>query len=199
MGNRCSGRWFHPNAKSTIESELRIGIKALKEAGCLTPGAAGSLSWSRDNRISQIDFQTLKDRILFKYQYEKPGSNCQDVERTIRLERQPCHFGGHRIWFRCPGCNRRTSALYFIGHQFWCRICHDLSYASQNANELDLLISKINRTYEKLGAGSVNVFGNIPKRPRGMHKSTYDRLYKVAEETRFQLADAIIKRFGVLN
>lgn len=51
-------------------------------------------------------------------------------DQLIKSTRTKCNYGGDRVWFLCPACDRRVGALYrpplkFI---FLCRHCHNLTY-----------------------------------------------------------------------
>ncbi len=199
MGGRGSGRWHYSQAKSTADFELRIGIKSLKKAGVLLCGNAGSFNWPRHRNIPSIRFKTFNDHIVLKYWYQRLESDGQEIKQTIKLEQQPCHLGGYRTWFRCPHCNRRTSALFFVGRLFRCRICHGLTYTSQQSNKIDRLINKINRIHNKLGVRHLNALSPLPNRPLRMHRKTYHELKESIEDAKDQLCDAIIARFGFRN
>jgi hypothetical protein len=50
----------------------------------------------------------------------------------IELMWTDCHFGGARVWFRCPGCHRRAAKLFLEKGHFACRRCQKLAYLSQS-------------------------------------------------------------------
>lgn len=57
--------------------------------------------------------------------------NCVDVgNQTIGLTTSKCNFGGERVWFLCPACNKRIGVLYRppLKQLFLCRQCHNLTY-----------------------------------------------------------------------
>src|SRR5438094_5573832 len=35
----------------------------------------------------------------------------------VRISWTPCHLGGERPWFHCPGCSRRIARLYWGGER----------------------------------------------------------------------------------
>jgi hypothetical protein len=87
-----------------------------------------------------------------------------------------------RPWagLRCDGCGRRAAKLYLgDGLVFACRLCRDLGYASQLENRRYRAITKARKLRVRLG-GSGNLLDPFPKRPRGMHRRTYDRLQAAA-------------------
>ncbi len=59
----------------------------------------------------------------------QPESGRATTDRNDEgLETTPCHFGGHRVWSTCRGCQRRRAVLFSVGGAVQCRGCHDLSY-----------------------------------------------------------------------
>ena len=51
-----------------------------------------------------------EQNLTITYRYaEHFGS--ERTRRTVWLTRTPCHFGGERVWFCCPTCERRTSSI----------------------------------------------------------------------------------------
>jgi hypothetical protein len=202
LGGKGSGRWFYPDAKMTTESLHRIEVGVLKRHGCFQPGSEGILYHfkSGSTRIS-VSFRSAENKITLYCRFNHAtGRQVIHQMTSIELDHQPCHFGGSRTWFLCPNCGRRTLALYSVAGLFHCRICHRLTYVSQQSNKIDRLIHKIHKIYEKLGAGNTDVFVLIPKkRRRCMRRSTYQKLHEAAEEAQLQLAEAIIQRFGALN
>ena len=98
----------------------------------------------------------------------------------IALSRTPCHYGGYRHWFICPHCGKRVGVLYCAG-LYVCRQCIGANYATQLMQPIDKLFSKVAKIRHRLQwqQGIANGHGS---RPKGMHKTTYDRL--VAEHDR---------------
>jgi hypothetical protein len=84
-------------------------------------------------------------------------------------------FGGERQWFCCPGCRSPRRVLY--GAQPRCRECRSLVYASQYETWPTMKhINRALRVRRKLGGrGLAQPF---PLKPKGMHWSTYDRLFQ---------------------
>jgi hypothetical protein len=85
---------------------------------------------------------------------------------------------GERPWFICPGagCGRRVAVLYGPGRYFLCRHCYDLGYQSQRDNRMYRALHKALSIRKRLG-GSVNMTKPFPEKPKGMHWSTYERLW----------------------
>ena len=137
MGGPGSGKWIRRNPKKeTIESKLNISVKLLKDAGYFERDATGIFSWSR-NRYSEnsIDFEISENKLILEYAHRSyKKCDFEQVVEIIKIQRQPCYYGGHRFWLFCPECNRRVSALYFKKELFRCRICHRLTYETYKLN-----------------------------------------------------------------
>ena len=94
----------------------------------------------------------------------------------VKLTKQECNFGNFRYWLKCPlkGCKKSVATLYLKHETFACRTCHKLFYCSQAVKadfpfyRLERIEKQLQNKWEKNGAP--------PKRPKGMHQTTYDRL-----------------------
>jgi hypothetical protein len=121
------------------------------------------------------------------------GGEWDDVEETVRIVRVPCHLGGARPYFICPGvvngvtCGRRIAKLYYRGRYFVCRHCHRLAHASQREGGWERALRRANKLRQRLGgkSGAASLF---PPRPRGMWRRTYERICEQVFEAE-RLAD----------
>lgn len=73
---------------------------------------------------------------LIRFQYTVTYCSTgrkQNLDYYTRIESTPCFFGGVRWWFYCPKCGRRCRILYLPPEHttFACRVCFNLTYASQ--------------------------------------------------------------------
>jgi hypothetical protein len=113
------------------------------------------------------------------------GGYGPTITQSIAITRTPCAFGGRRPWFRCEVyrngkfCGRRVAILYSAGGIFACRHCHDLSYQSQNETPTLRCIRRARKIRMRLGAG-FSFAEPFPKKPRGMHWRTYQRMRAAA-------------------
>ena len=73
-----------------------------------------------------------------------------------------------------PQCGDRCGILY-QKERFACRKCHRLAYASQMQSTQQRSYSQARKIRRSLG-GSGSLEEPFPKKPRGMHQSTYERL-----------------------
>ncbi|HEV2127703.1 MAG TPA: hypothetical protein VGR22_03695 [Thermomicrobiales bacterium] len=78
------------------------------------------------------------DTLTLEYRTRGRG-DAEWTPRTLRvwLEWTPCHFGGERVWFRCPGCLSRRAVHFSVGGVFRCRACHDLAYTSTREDAIE--------------------------------------------------------------
>jgi hypothetical protein len=66
---------------------------------------------------------------------------------------------------------------------FGCRACGGLMHRSAIESHRRRLMWKARKIRERLGQAGDGLFGAFPRRPKGMHRSTYWRLVDLAEET----------------
>ncbi len=96
----------------------------------------------------------------------------------VRLLKTPGRYGGIRYWFECPRpwCRRRCSVLYREWHSnaraFTCRHCTPFRYETQVLGRADLIVARIDRLIRRLEIRP----DHTPKRPKGMHSCTFERL-----------------------
>ncbi|MGR8930341.1 MAG: hypothetical protein ACU836_06850 [Gammaproteobacteria bacterium] len=199
MGGTGSGRRYQ-NGKSTTNDMRMIDIRYLQRECVLIPERTSNLDWSRcGSVIASIQITAKTNRVILSYRYQKFGSDWQNVEYPVYLEKTNCHLGGERIWFNCPaqGCGKRVAILYG-GRIFVCRHCHQLAYASTRENINDRAARKADRIRERLGweAGILNANGTKAK---GMHWKTFQRLQIKHDVLVNQSLGGIIKRLRLFE
>jgi len=96
---------------------------------------ASVLSWSdsqgkQDYVIFMIE---PPGRIRLYYTLKASAKETINMNYQIHLTTTECNYGGKRLWFICPDCHRRSRIIYKhpTGCRFTCRICNNLTYASQ--------------------------------------------------------------------
>ena len=105
----------------------------------------------------------------------------QVVPQQIRVSWTRCHYGGARPWLHCP-CGRRVAKLLKGLGGYYCRQCFDSPrYASQTKSTQGRLHFEACKLRLRLG-GVASLTEPFPERPRGMHRKTYARLRRRAEE-----------------
>jgi|SRR5215203_1659716 len=184
MGGVGSGNWYRFDKKITTGECQSVDVRYLHREGLLTPGRWYSLRWSRaDRETGSIRCAVIghekPERVILTYRHRSgPGREWEEVQEHVQLSWTVCNFGGERPWFVCPGagCGRRVAALYGPGKYFLCRRCYDLVYESQRENQMHRALRRSQAIRVRLG-GSANMTKPFPKKPKGMHWKTYDRLW----------------------
>jgi hypothetical protein len=179
VGGVGSGSWYRFNKNTTNECQS-IDVRYLYRNGLLEPGHSFSLRWSRAGReTGSIDGVAYRDRVTLLYRHRRGlDGEWENVKETVPLTWTECNFGGERPWFICPGagCGRRVAVLYGLGRYFLCRYCYELVYQSQRDNAVYRALHRAQKIRERLG-GSANMMEPFPEKPKGMHWSTYERLW----------------------
>jgi len=113
--------------------------------------------------------QTDYDSLQLSYRYrKKPYNYC------IQLTKTRCNYGGSRYWLICPSCSKRTGVLYCAG-TYVCRYCIGANYQSQLQQPIDRIYNRLNAIRERLG-WQVGIIKGIGDKPKGMHRTTFNRL-----------------------
>lgn len=181
MGGFGSGRkpsW----RQDTVEQCRSLDVNRLNRAGCLIPGWSGGLQWSVNvDQTGNIKLKAEAGRMLLSYRIRIDGGDWEDVEESVPFVHLPCRFGGRRSYFLCPGivdgayCGRRVVKLYITDKYFLCRHCTHLKYESQSEGVLYRAMRRTDKIRVRLG-GKAGIANPFPGRPKGMWRSTYDRL-----------------------
>lgn len=176
MGGIGSGNRHRFGVKRTCESLLHIDIRYMRKAGLLKPNTKGTLSWSqRGERIGWISYNCYVDYLELNFRTREVGTiDWQDVRQTVPLENKTQPFGGVRRYFNCPECAQRCLVLYSSG-MFACRKCQRLTYQSQNDDIISRAQMRCRAITRRLG-GDPELSEFLPRKPKGMHWKTYQRL-----------------------
>lgn len=204
MGGYGSGRWGWHRTKETSDRLLRLDVRLLARSGLIAPGVVGWLpvAWSRGDRPA--------GEVLVGYNHGRPGEVVleyrvrrseveawEPVREPVALDRTPCPYGGSRPWFRCPGCDGRRAVLYGNGGLFRCTGCHDLAYSSTREGSYESDRRRADELRRRLGGkpGAVTV----PRKPKGMHRRTYERMVAEIQEREYNALIAFcVKSDGML-
>ena len=173
MGGFGSGGW-NRTGRLTTSDALRLDVNSLNKTGALVPGRESTSTWTRDGEtIGAINICAAHDGITLVYRSRTGDQGWTDHRERVRVSWEPGGFGGQRPFFHCPDCTRRVLHLYGLG-RYLCRHCHRLCYPSQRECDSDRAQRRANRIRVELGGEPG--WQNIPSRPKGMHRRTYDRL-----------------------
>lgn len=193
MGGISSGRGCYAST-STVEQTRRIDIRYMKKRGLLRPGISGTLSWNRGGEpTGEINFTANDGSLELRYRVQEHGGDWESISQSIQLALTPCHYGGHRKWLVCPNCTRRVAVLCLASKRFYCRTCCQLAYGSQREDKLGRLC----RARDKLGRRLFEGDHHTPR--KGMHQSTFDRLYERYCNLDWEAEHMIAVRLGALT
>jgi hypothetical protein len=177
MGGIGSGRRWYPSAKDTVADFRSIDVRHWSRDGFLDPYQSFGWQWSHDGEVTaSINVRTEPDRVILTYRHRSGGEDWKDESYPVYLAWTACHLGGERPWFLCParGCGRRVAILYG-GGIFACRHCYQLAYPSQREAWDDRAARRAERIRDKL-KWEPGILGGNGRRPKGMHRTTFERL-----------------------
>jgi len=176
--------------RQTCESSLRIDIRQLRRGGLLRPGnhLAGDFSCG-GVPIARVDVAVETDAVQLSFIWCPLGASelprySQRVAITWTTHHHlPHHRPAAYPWFLCPAvasngqpCGR-CALLYAVDRPgFACRICQRLSYTVEQESRSNRILRRARKTRRRLG-GNLNLRDPLPARPKGMHRSTYNRLW----------------------
>ncbi|MEW5924344.1 MAG: hypothetical protein AB1746_10185 [Candidatus Zixiibacteriota bacterium] len=127
------GVWFK---KRTTESCYQLDMSYLTKKYIMDWDWKTMVSWTgAGGKYSSIGLDICPPGRIFLHYNVTDNRTGQSSERryVIHYESTSCNYGGKRWWFLCPDCGRRCRVLYLPSNQvyFSCRVCHNLTYESQ--------------------------------------------------------------------
>jgi hypothetical protein len=164
--------------RATCEGCQWIDVRLWHRQGRLHSGSSFPFSWTiGDKPWGGIRVRVGPDAAVLSYQIKAAdGAEARIVEQEIPLVGTRCNLGGTRPWFHCVACNRRVAKLFYGGPAgFRCRHCYDLCYESQLEPLRLRGLAMARKIRARLG-GDANLLSDLPPRPKGMHRRTYDEL-----------------------
>jgi hypothetical protein len=178
------------SGKTTVESCRSIDVLDWHRRGCLRSPRRFSWVWKQDGeRVASINVETERHQVTLKYRSRPYGGDWTGAKQQFPVVWASCRFGGERPWFTCSVyangtyCGRQVTKLYQAGRLFACRHCSRLAYASQQESAHERGLGKAQGIRMRLG-GSANMLDDFPKKPKGMHWRTYERLRRVHDAAR---------------
>jgi len=195
-GNRRP-RW---GAKPLAEDCEALDVNWLNRQGWLKGEHTVQLTWTRGSHtVGKIKATTSSSEVvLFYYYRDGISAKWEPVLYSVRLDWTPCHFGGKRPWFVCPGCHRRAAKLYRLGRYFLCRRCQNLAYKSQREDRAGRLVRKADKIRTRLG-GKPGMLNPFPPKPKGMHWRTYLQLRDEAAQLEMEAVAELRKKIARLE
>jgi hypothetical protein len=169
-------------------------------------GGYGSGLWRRSRRplaetMRRIDLATLRRDEPSLTAGHRLQVSCQrnDGEKVevanVYLESTRTHFGGRRLWFRCPRCDNRCRVLYGTW-RIACLRCHRLRYLSQRETKEDRATRAMLKIVRRLNPEDPDPCNDLPEKPPRIHWSTYNRHVERYERYSEQWGLAILRRLG---
>lgn len=198
MGGRGSGRRSLSNGKGATEDAMPLDIRRLARAGILTPGRIANWQWLVNDRpYASIQIRTEAWQVTLSFTHTPRDQPAEFINQIVIMEATPCTFGGERRWFTCTSCRQRVAVIYGAGRLFSCRGCKSLAYASQNETDDDRAARRVDRIRKSLGwvPGLLNGPG---VKPKGMRRSTYERLRVQHDVDMVESLKGIARRLGFL-
>lgn len=184
MGGYCSTRWGLARTRQHTDPRLSLDIRWLKRIGAMAPGAVAFPHWTCRGEPSGDIVTAMNgagDTLTLIYTAtDRVTGATEAVRDPIPLDSTPCHYGGERMWFCCPGCGRRRAVLFGVGGRFRCRACHALAYSSTREDAFERTTRRCARIRKKLGetSGYGVPWDTFPPKPPRMHWRTYWRLFR---------------------
>jgi hypothetical protein len=198
VGGHETGSLYNRGA-SRAEEMRAIDLADLKRHRLLRSSSSGSWQWSRAGEVTaSIGFTLLSTGLRLQYRTRHEGEqDWTNVDEHIPFAWTDMSFGGQRCWLTCLSCGRRCRVLYG-GTYFRCRQCRRLTYESQYERPWQRLISQAAKLRMKLG-GSGSMEEPFPRKPKGMHWTTYWRLEGkdvIARQEFAAVLDRLLRQFG---
>ncbi|MGH2531575.1 MAG: hypothetical protein ACRDJW_04640 [Thermomicrobiales bacterium] len=194
MGGYGSGtRLFK---KPSTDRAFALDVRQLARRGGLAPGDH-TYTWPGLLGDAVVAYSVEGDTLTLAYQISSPFDGDRHVRQPVALVRTPCHYGGERPWFACPGCGGRVAVLHLLGLHFRCRRCHGLVYASTREDQGRRQFRKANRLRAQLGAPPV--LGLIPRRPAWLSWRRYWRTVDRIRELDAQYLDGMDAHVATLR
>ena len=193
MGGYGSGGW---TGRPTTADAKPLDVNRMNRAGYLKPGTRSQQSWTRgDEPSGSIGTEANENGITLIYKTRSHGGEWQDVREYIVVTWEPCHFGGQRPYFYCPACRQRIVKLYGLA-RFLCRSCNRLAYQCQRETAIDRILRRDWKLRARIG-GEPGIASLIPRRPKGMHKRTYNQIIDEINRTESIVTTYTWQRWGM--
>jgi len=203
MGGKGSGSGYRWNKKTKLDEGLTLNINKLVRDGSIpsrgwTTGTREWISARTNDPVSSIGYEINTgnpDNMWMRVHYTATiRGEKHDMDYKITITTTEPHYGGRRFWFICPHTGARAAVLYCPPGSKWfaSRKAYNLKYFSQSESPDHRAISRMWRLKKKLGGE------NFPRRPKGMHRKTYDRLFDEIIQAERVCDMHYIRRFGYL-
>ena len=179
-----------PGYRVKAEQLQRVDIREWRRRGYLCAGRSFTWSWNRGGEPSGSIKVLVHGADSLRLQYMVGGEGeRRDGSQTVLLACTPCAFGNTRPWFVCSHCQQRAGLLFMRWGRFACRKCQKVAYTSQSED----MCGRMWRAQAKIESQLAENW----RRPKGMRRHTYDRLFGAlisCEERRDVALDQMLSR-----
>jgi hypothetical protein len=190
--------------RPTCEGCRSVDVRRWHRERRLKAGECFIASWCRNGEpAGKMVVRAVFDAIILIKSRRNGQGRPQPSFQRVPIVWTECHLGGERPWFLCEGfsagrrCGRRAAVLYEAGGVFACRHCCRLAYTSQRETPLYRSMRRARKIRARLGA-SPSLADALPGKPKGMHRTTYQRLLVQAQRAEAAVMTATERRFGCI-
>lgn len=211
MGGLGSGPYGYGSkrAKAPTGACLSLDIRKLRRDKLLSAGMSYGWSWTTSRRgvVDKDRESSIRIKVISSDEIQLSCMSTSNdvatpIKQSVMLGFSSCHYGGQRVWFRCPRCDKRVALLYLKGVAFRCRLCHDLTYYScqESGDNVEEALRTANALLVKLkhekqyGMDIMRCHPYI--KPKGMHWSTFSRLYSEFNKAQSEYISALNTTFA---
>lgn len=187
MGGSGSGTWYRWSKKTVVEDGLTLNLFKLVREKTIIPGkqVSGSLIWRSvrtGEKTASISYEANMFNPYAAWMRLHYTSDGKPMDYKVRLTTTRPHYGGLRWWFICPANGSRVAKLHSPpgGDLFASREAYRLGYQSQQESPMFRYLSQAQAIRHRLG-GSTCIDDWFPKKPKGMHWKTYEKLQAKCE------------------
>ena len=132
--------------KTAVEECLALDVNELIRHGVFRTRLGTPCNWfwsdASGREICRADFslQGNSAALYLRLSY-RTAATPFPISCRIELDSIPCHLGGAKRMFRCPGkgdgdlCGRPVQKLFLVGGLWLCRQCGDLTYLARRQHD----------------------------------------------------------------
>lgn len=170
-----------------IESALCLSLGKIMADGLLVPGCikSGTLRWNvvdTGEEVASLGYRAemaeASGALTLNYTHTNRAGVREPVECVIRLESEPCRYGGRRWYFFCPCTGKRALKLYkWNGIDKFCHrdaVRPKPTYSIQRTSGSDRINQQRWAIRHKIGDRFSDLFGE-PVKPKWMRWRTFEQ------------------------
>lgn len=165
--------------RRTTENTPSIVVADLYESGAPRTGSSVMRADEGGGVYVSVEMTPLEDHVECVFTRVMESLGPKSARYEIPISRTRPHYGGSRAWLHCslPSCRRRVGRLFLDPPYLVCRQCAGVVYPSQVSPQPRHVkqVERAKAIRRELGGRGV-LSDPIPPRPKGMHRTTYDRL-----------------------